>query len=213
MTRPRSAALCKLALAFHRGGAATCRSVQYTVSMSHGVTWGHMGNPMKRILPISFAALLLWTPSCASGPTVESGSFSCRHAYDGDFIGFFSLEHGELTVPLADVAQVDLVYYFDADDCSRGALMGNDDKPGYIFPVGNKTWDELVRLQPPASDARSVAAIAPLTKDKEGLAFWLRTASGQHVLVRIVAVREASISDLTSGTIPSVKLEWMLQPT
>ena len=89
--------------------------------------------------------------------------------------------------------------------------MGSDDKSGFIFPLGNKTWDELMKLQPPASDAGSVVAIAPLTKDKEGLAFWLRTASGQHFLVRIVAVQEASISDLDSGTVPSVKLEWALR--
>jgi hypothetical protein len=172
-----------------------------------------MENPMKRTLSSLLVALLLWTTSCSSVPTIESGSFSCGHAFENqDFIGFFSLEHGELTVPLADVAQVDLVYYFDADDCSRGALMGSDDKPGFIFPIGNKTRDELMKLQPPASDAGSVVAIAPLTKDKEGLAFWLRTGSGEHVLVRIVAVQEASIADLASGTTPSVKLEWALHP-
>ena len=42
-----------------------------------------------------------------------------------------------------DRKELDLMLYFDRDDCAQGAIFGNDDEPGYLFPVGNKAWSEL----------------------------------------------------------------------
>jgi hypothetical protein len=113
-----------------------------------------------------------------------------------------------LTTPPVDPDQVDIVYYFDGDDCSRGALFGHDDSEGYIFPIGQKSWSELVKLKPGANDMESVAAIMPLTNDKEGLAFWVKTSNGEYILARISAVQLASYSDLVSGGTATLELEW-----
>lgn len=106
-----------------------------------------------------------------------------------------------------DPDQVDMTYYFDGDDCSQGALMGRDDVPGYLFPVGHKSWREMAKLEPPSKDAESIVAIAPLTKDKEGLAFWVKTGAGEFVLARIKAVQPVTYSDLVSGATASLRLE------
>ncbi|MBN1865839.1 hypothetical protein JW916_00975 [Candidatus Sumerlaeota bacterium] len=66
---------------------------------------------------------------------------------------------------------VDLAHYFEGNDCSQGSLIGRDDSAGWLFPVAHKPRSELAKLEPPAKDAESVVAIAPLTKDREGLAF------------------------------------------
>ncbi len=154
--------------------------------------------------------LVLAVSSCGATPRTESGLLRCQHPFKaGSFIGLFSFEHGELAVPPIDPEQVDLVYYFDADDCSRGALLGSDDRPGYIFPVGTRPRSELPRLRPPTDEAETVAAIAPVTKDEEGLTFWVRTRDREFVLVRLTAVEEASHGDLQSGRMPVLQFEWL----
>ena len=134
----------------------------------------------------------------------------CRHAAGGGaFVGLFSFELGELTVPPEDPAQVDLVYYYDGDDCSRGAILGNDDEPGYLFPLGSVSRSDLAGLIPPSEGAETVAGISPVTKDREGFAFWVRTQGQGDVLVRLVAVEEASHADLQSGRVPTLQFEWL----
>ncbi len=164
---------------------------------------------MNRLAACLLGALALGALSCSSVPKTEPGSLRCQHAFDGSgFIGLFSFELGELTGPPADPAQVDLVYYFDAGDCSRGALIGNDDKPGYIFPVGAMSRSDLAGLMPPPEGAETVVAITPVARDKEGLAFWVRTRD-RFILVRLTAVEEASHADLLAGRTPVLQFEWL----
>jgi Concanavalin A-like lectin/glucanases superfamily len=149
----------------------------------------------------------------SGGSDRQSAALRCVHPYKmGSFIGFFSFETGELPV-VRDPGQVDLVYYFDGDDCSQGAIIGRDDRPGYLFPIGHKSWEELVKLAPPSDASESVAAIAPLSRDKEGLAFWVKRKSGEYVLARIKTVEPASYSDLKSGVVPTLELEWFRRGT
>jgi hypothetical protein len=113
-----------------------------------------------------------------------------------------------LATPPSNPDQVDLVYYFDADDCSRGALVGRDDRPGYLFPVGHRSWDELAALNPPSKDSLSVAAIEPLTRDQVGLAFWVKARGGQYFLARIAAIQPATYAELVMGKTATVEIEW-----
>jgi hypothetical protein len=167
-----------------------------------------MCKPWLRALGL--VAALLSATSCATPSGLQSRVLCCRTPFQhGSFVGLHSLERGELSVPPASAAQVDLVYYFDADDCSRGALLGNDDKPGFLFPIGHQALAALAGARPPGGTAGSVAAIAPLTKDLEGLAFWLRTGGGEFVLMRIVAVQEATHADLVAGVTPGIELQWL----
>jgi hypothetical protein len=155
--------------------------------------------------------LALALSSCRSDPRTEVGSLRCQYAFkDGSFIGLFSFALGELPAPPVDPAQVDLVYYFDADDCSRGALLGSDDEPGSIVPVGVRPRSDLAELMRPTDGAETLAAISPVTNDKEGLAFWVRTRDRGYVLVRLTAVEEASYADLRSGRTPILKFEWLV---
>jgi hypothetical protein len=165
---------------------------------------------------ITLASCLLWVvglavSSCGSVPRTEIGSLHCQYAFkDGSFIGLFSFALGELPAPPGDPAQVDLVYYFDADDCSRGALFASDDEPGSIVPVGVRPRSDLAELKRPTDGAETLAAISPVTNDEEGLAFWIRTRDRGYVLVRLTAVEEASYSDLQSGRTPILKFEWLV---
>ena len=160
-------------------------------------------------LPITVTEVLL-TVGCSSEPDLQRVTLRCKDTYKaGGFIGFYSFTAGELTAPSADLDQVvDLAYYFDGDDCSQGVLIGHDDHGGYLFPVGHKSWSKLAMLAPPSKDTESVEAIAPLTKDKEGLAFWVKTEGGEYLLAKIKAVQPASYADLVSGVTPAVELEW-----
>jgi outer membrane protein assembly factor BamB len=116
----------------------------------------------------------------------------------------YSFSKGEII----DNSQVDITFYFDGDDCSQGALFGQDDSKGYLFPVGKKSWKELSILKTPPKDAQSVIGIMPLTREKEGLTFWVKTRSGEYVLARIRSVSPASYSDLLSGGVAALELEW-----
>jgi hypothetical protein len=107
--------------------------------------------------------------------------------------------------------ETDLVLYFDGDDCAQGAIFGNDDEAGYLFPVGEKAWSELSLDKIPLSDSKTEGAIMPITKDKEGLAFWVKTTSGRFAMVRIKSVQPANHAAFASGTKAKVELEWAWQ--
>jgi len=124
---------------------------------------------------------------CSRSPNVQMVKLQCR-AQDGKCFCFYSFTAGVLTTPPTDPDQVDIVYYFDRDDCSQGALFGHDDSQGYLFPIGQKSWSELIKLKPDGKDMESVAAIMPLTGDKEGLAFWVKASDSEYILARISAV-------------------------
>ena len=166
---------------------------------------------MRRLCMMIAVAAVLLAIGCSSTPSPQSATLQCR-AYGGEFYGFYSLTTGEVTPPI-DPDRVDILYYFDSDDCSQGALIGHDDRPGYLFPIGRKPWSELATLEPPPDDMESVGAIAPLTESNEGLAFWVKRPSGEYVLARIRAVQPASYSDLIAGGNATVELEWIRPQT
>jgi hypothetical protein len=164
--------------------------------------------PMNRIRT-SVSLLLLLGSACATAPSVTTADLHCRNRFEaGSFIGLYSLRLGELPMPPDRNADVDLVYYFDADDCNRGALMGANDRVGCLFPLGRRDWDELAGVEPPTGNAGSIAAIMPLSREQEGMAFWLRTGEGEQVIFRIVEVQEASHADLVAGRYPTLRLVW-----
>ncbi|MCI0498201.1 MAG: hypothetical protein L0Y36_00770, partial [Planctomycetales bacterium] len=131
-------------------------------------------------MTIAFAAVF-FTAGCSSSPDIKRATLECR-AIEGQCISFYSFSSGMLTPPIDVPDQVDIVYYFDKNDCFQGALLGNDDRPGYLFPVGHKSWRELETLSPPSQDEKSVAGI-DLTKDKEELAFWVKAKGPEYILV------------------------------
>ena len=146
---------------------------------------------------------------CASGPERHRAILRCEHPWQGQgFMSCFSFGEASLD-EVRGSEQVDLVYYFDPDDCQGGALLGHDDCPGYLYPVGRKQLKEAAALGSPPPDAESPAAISPLTKDLEGQAFGVRTAEGEFVLIRIVKVQPASHADLVQGMVPALELEWV----
>ena len=166
-----------------------------------------MHNHMKPSrLPFPLAVLLLFL-GCSSVPERQTVTLQCQ-AYERECFSFYSFTAGVLTIPPADLDQVDMLYYFDGNDCFQGALIGNDDRPGYLFPIGKKSWSELITLHAPAQNSESVEAITPLTKDKEGLAFWVKTKSGEYFWVRIKTIHPATYTDLLSGGIAKVQIEW-----
>lgn len=166
-------------------------------------------------------AMLLLVAGCAPAPGVQSGTLRCPCPWKGgSFIGFYSFTAGEQTPPFSDAhpGQIDLLFYFDRDDCSQGALIGYDDNVGCFAPIGRKSWSDLAKLKPPSKDTEFVPTIAPLTKDKEGQAFWAKTERGKYYLVRIRKVRPLSYPDLVSPgappntpprVIPTLDLEWL----
>ena len=79
----------------------------------------------------------------------------------------------------------ELVFYFDKDDCSKGALIGHDDEEGFIFPIENKNLSEISLNKTPTNKSKTKVGFRPMTKDKEGLGFWIKTTSGRFVLAVI----------------------------
>ena len=172
---------------------------------------------MKRLGMIITVLGVFFVVGCSSAPEVERATLGCRAPFKGgSFVGLYSFRVGDMTdcfmypdkFPDPDET-VDLAYYIDDNDCAQGALIGIDDHGGYLFLIGHKSWRELVKLGPPAEDAESVEAIAPVTKDKEGLAFWVKTRGGEYVLMRIRVVQPALYADLVSGGRATVELEWV----
>lgn len=170
---------------------------------------GMKEEPMIRRRIETVVALALLLTGCASIPDRNVASLRCEYPWEGGgFIGFYSFGANTVTPPVVDPARVDLVYYFDEDDCFEGAILGNDDRSGYLFPIGHKRWSELARLEPPSAEGASVGAIIPVTKAEEGLALWVKSGSGSFYLVQITEVQPATCADLVAGLRPTVKFEW-----
>lgn len=162
---------------------------------------------MRQFCIIITVALIFLLVGCGGVSGIRTVTLQCK-AVEGECASFFSFTAGMLQTPPLDPGQVDLLYYFDRDDCFYGALIGHDDCPGYLFPVGKKAWGSLNALKPPLTQAESVAAIVPLTQDQEGLAFWIKKGDGSFVLARIKSLRPAAYSDLISGGTAALTLEW-----
>jgi hypothetical protein len=162
---------------------------------------------MRNLYAAMAGITVLLSVGCSPAPDVQRLTLHCQ-AREGKCSSFYSFTAGPLTTPPASPDQVDLLYYFDSDDCAQGALIGHDDRPGYLFPIGKQPWNELATLKPPVSDSESVGGILPLTKDKEGLAFWVKSKHGQYTLARIKTVHPASHADLISGGTATLELEW-----
>ena len=160
----------------------------------------------QRFMMMTITSVLLIV-GCSSSQDVQTVTLECRARQEKCFC-FYSFSSGLLPTPHVEPDKVDIVYYYDRDDCSRGALFGNDDEPGYLFPIGHKSWAELAGLKPAPGDMETVVGILPLTMDKEGLAFWVKAADGQYFLARISEVRPASYSELIAGGTAKLKLQW-----
>lgn len=108
--------------------------------------------------------------------------------------------------------KTDIILYFDNDDCRKGAIFGNEDDKGFIFPLGKKTWSELKNLTHSKNNSTSIVGILPITKDKVGYAFWLKTIKNKFVLVRIKSVQESTTKKINNGKEVKVEFEWMWKP-
>ena len=100
----------------------------------------------------------------------------------------------------------ELVFYFDRDDCSKGALIGHDDEEGFIFPVENKNLSEISLDKIPTNKSKTKVGFRPMTKDKEGLGFWVKTTSGRFVLAVIKKVEPQEFKNFDGGAEP--KSNW-----
>jgi hypothetical protein len=105
----------------------------------------------------------------------------------------------------------DLVFYFDNDDCSRGSIFGHDDEKGYLFPVENKNLSEMSLDKIPTNESKTKVGFRPITKENEGLGFWIKTTSGRFVLAVIKKVEPAEFKDIQKGAKAKVELEWTWQ--
>ena len=105
----------------------------------------------------------------------------------------------------------ELVFYFDKDDCSKGALIGHDDEEGFIFPVENKNLSEISLDKIPTNKSKTKVGFRPMTKDKEGLGFWVKTTSGRFVLAVIKKVEPQEFKNFDGGGRAKVELEWTWQ--
>lgn len=156
-------------------------------------------------------AVVVLVCGCGSKPDmqrVQRVTLQCKAPSEGKCFSPYSFTRGVLTTLPADPDQIDIVYYFDGNDYPQGALIGHGTGSGYFFPIGKKSWSESAMLKPRLNDKASVATISPLTKDKEGLAFWVKPKRGGYVLVRIRSVKPASYKDLVSGGTATLEFEW-----
>ena len=136
-----------------------------------------------------------------SAPILQKASLECSGEM---LISPYSFEMAET----ASKREADIILYFDSDDCSQGAILGQTDKKGFLFPVGHRSWDEMSLHDLPQEGATSVIGFRPITKDDEGLGFWVKTKGERYALVRIQSVRPASHSELASGKTAGVDVEW-----
>lgn len=105
----------------------------------------------------------------------------------------------------------ELVFYFDKGDCSKGALIGHDDEEGFIFPIENKNLSEISLNKTPTNKSKTEIGFRPMTKDKEGLGFWIKTTSGRFVLAVIKRVEPQEFKNFAQGAKAKVELEWTWQ--
>jgi len=164
---------------------------------------------MKHIYRVLIITTAILVVGCSSVSHVEKMTLrcTCDHPYEGGCISFYSFDSGVLTPPFKS-ERVDLVYWFDNDDCFNGALIGHDDGPGYLFVDGKRSLDEVTAAGPPADNAESIEAIE-LTKDNEGLAFWVKTSDGRYIPAKITAIHPATYPTLTTGGTARLELEWL----
>jgi hypothetical protein len=124
----------------------------------------------------------------------------------GPIMSAFSLS---LAGPVSESKQADLCFYFDSDDCAGGAIVGQHDTKGWLFPIGKHDWEDLQRYQHPPADAVSTEAVTPITKAQEGLCFWVKTVSGRHAIVRLATIQAATYDEIARGKTASVEFEWV----
>ncbi len=141
---------------------------------------------------------------------VQRATLRCEYPWKTrSFIGFYSFQKGMLSPPISDPDPVNLVYYFDKGDCAHGALISETAKAvGLLYPIGQKSWSELMDLTPPPKNAKPVRGITPLNESKEGLAFWAKAHSGEFYLVRIRKVEPVAYTDVVAGAVPELEIEW-----
>lgn len=157
--------------------------------------------------------LVLLTAACASGPQLQQATLRCDRPFEaGGFIGLYAFEGKRLVEVPAGSSDVDLAYYFDADDGARGALIGFGDESGSLYPLGFRSWDQLAvgRLPPVTGGWRP--GLMPMDSGRAGFAFWVETHRRELVLVRLTSVADATWADLVEGVVPSLQLEWMWPP-
>ena len=171
-----------------------------------------MRSPSRALLAAILAAVL--AASCAAPAGVARVRLECQPAWlDSMALALWSFDDGPVAVvPGAAPGRFDLMLYYDADDCTDGALLGPEERIGHLFPVGDLPWEELCRLEPPTASSASVIAIHPLTADRVGEAFWVRVGAGEFVLVRIRSIRGASPPERLGGAVAGVELEWWRPP-
>lgn len=164
---------------------------------------------MKQVCIMFAIGAMLLTVGCSSSLDVQQVTLQCtsEQCTEENCSQFYSFTAGMLATPPENPDQVDLVCYFDRDDCVNGVLFGHDDRPGSLFPIGHLTWRKLETLPPPAEDMQPVTGIN-LTKDNNGMAFWVKTGDGLYILARIKSIKPATYADLTAGGAASVKIEW-----
>ena len=134
-------------------------------------------------------------------PSVKAVSLECNKA--AQMVAYSFVKEAIATKK----QDVDLMLYFDGDDCSQGAMFGTDDEEGYLFPVGQATLADLSLNDIPTDESKTEIGFRPITKDKEGLAFWVKTTSGRFALVRIKSVQPAAHADFASGAKAKIELE------
>lgn len=180
------------------------------------MNWQPLANVERGILAGILGLMLgaLGTGGCSSpdrgpapaGSKRSRGTLECRApAGSGPILSLFSFLLGG---PVTSPKQADLCFYFDANDCAGGALVGHRDEQGWLFPLGRRTWRDLSRGAGPPGDEGSTEGIRPVTKAQEGTAFRVKTTSGRQAVVRIGRVRPATYAELAQGGTARVEFEW-----
>ena len=159
------------------------------------------------------AGALLLVLGCAA-PSEPRGSLlfpserlvlECRGASPSrPCLSMSSLSLGEL---VRDPRRAELSLYFDADDCSGGALVGHDDRAGWLFPLSREAWSSGSR----PAELRvedSVEVLTPLASLEPGDCFAVRAFTGRYALVRVLSVDAGSYGSLLTGGWAGVTLEW-----
>ena len=159
------------------------------------------------------ASLLCLALGCAAPPE-RRGSLlfptqelllECRAARPGaPCLAMGSLTLGEL---VDDPRRAELSLYFDGDDCSGGALVGRDDRGGWVFPLPASAWSSGAR-EAALRREDSVPALTPLSALEPGDCFAVRAFTGRYALVRVLSLEDSSYGRLLTGARARVVLEW-----
>ena len=130
----------------------------------------------------------------------------CHRTSLGPIMSMFSFSLGR---PVTDAKQADFCFYFDGDDCAGGAIVGHHDEQGWLFPLGHRDWRELRQGEDFSTVTVSRASVAPITKAREGSAFWVKSVGGRYAVVRITDVAPATYDELMKGKTAGIEFEWM----